>query len=119
MFTCFIHYTIDPNKLEEFREYAHSFIALINKHGGTHHGYLVPGTSVDNLPTAAFSFPGLGSDGPPNMAVALFSFPNTEAYDQYRIAIAEDEACRVARARFNETRCFSHYERTFLVPIFQ
>jgi hypothetical protein len=119
MFTCFIRYTINPNKLEEFREYAHSFIALINKYGGTHHGYFVPGTSVDNLPSAAFSFPGLGSDGPPNIAVALFSFPSTEVYDRYRVAVSDDEACKAAKARFNETKCFSRYERTFLVPIFE
>jgi len=119
MFTCFIRYTIDPKKLAEFLEYAHSWIALINKYGGTHHGYFVPGTSGDNLPSAAFTFPGLGSEGSPDIAVALFSFPNIEAYNQYRIAVSEDEACKAATARFNETKCFSHYERTFLVPIFE
>jgi hypothetical protein len=74
MFTCFIQYTIDPNKSEEFREYAHSWIALINKYGGTHHGYFVPRAPGDNLPSAAFSFPGLGSAGPPHIAVALLAF---------------------------------------------
>ena len=119
MFTCFIRYEIDPNKLDEFREYAHSWISLINRYGGTHHGYLVPGTGVDNLPRPAFSFPGLGTEGPPNIAVALFSFPTIEAYDQYRIAVSNDEDCKAAIARFNETKCFSGYERTFLVPVFK
>jgi hypothetical protein len=41
-----------------------------------------------------------------------------EAYDQYRVAVADDEGCKVATARFNETKCFSGYERSFLVPIF-
>ena len=119
MFTCFIRYTIDPNKLEEFREYARSWIALINKYGGTHHGYFIPGTPMDNLPTPGFSFPGLGAEGPPNTAVALFTFPSIEAYEEYRIGVADDDACKKATAKFNETHCFSRYERSFLVPIFE
>jgi len=119
MFTCFIRYQVDPNKLEEFREYAHSFIALINKYGGTHHGYFVPGTLEDKLPSPTFSFPSLGSEGPPNIAVSLFSFPSIEAYDRYRVAMSDDEDCKAARARFDETKCFSGYERTFLMPIFE
>jgi hypothetical protein len=119
MFTCFIRYRIESDKLDEFREYARSWIALIRKYGGTHHGYFVPGTDEDNLPSAAFSFPGLGTEGPVNVAVALFSFPSIDAYEHYRLAVANDEACKAATARFNESKCFSSYERTFLVPIFE
>ena len=118
VFTCFIRYQIEPGKLAEFREYAHAWIGLIRKYGGTHHGYFVPGTDEDDFPNAAFSFPGLGTAGPANIAVALFSFPNVEAYDRYRAAVAEDEGCKAATARFKETKCFSGYERSFLVPIF-
>jgi hypothetical protein len=92
---------------------------LIRKYGGTHHGYFLPGEKDDILPNAAFSFPGLGTAGLPNTAVALFSFPSIDAYDRYRAAVAEDEGCKIATARFNETKCFSGYERTFLVPIFE
>jgi hypothetical protein len=119
MFTCFIRYCIEPGKLDEFREYARSWISLTRKYGGTHHGYFVPGTDGNNLPGAAFSFPGLGTEGPPNIGIALFSFPSIEAYEQYRAAVANDEDCRAATVRFNETKCFSSYERTFLVPIFE
>jgi hypothetical protein len=119
MFTCFIRYTIESDRLDEFRGYAHSWISLIRKYGGTHHGYFISGTAEDNLPSAAFSFPGLGAEGPPNIAVALFSFPSIEAYNQYRLAVSDDEACKAATARFNETKCFSSYERTFLVPMFE
>jgi len=119
MFTCFIRYSIEPDKLDEFREYARSWISLIRKYGGTHHGYFVPGASKDALPSATFSFPGLGAVGPPNVAVALFSFPSIEAYQDYRLAVADDPECKAATARFNETKCFSSYERTFLVPIFE
>jgi hypothetical protein len=117
MFTCFIRYQVEPGKLEEFREYARSWISLIRKYGGTHHGYFVPGTGEDNLPRAGFSFPGLGKDGPADVAVALFSFPTVEAYDSYRKLVTEDEGCKTATARFAETQCFSSYERTFLLPI--
>ena len=60
MFTCFIRYSIAPDKHEEFKEYARAWIGLIRKYGGTHHGYFVPGTAADDLPDAGFSFPGLG-----------------------------------------------------------
>ena len=119
MFTCFIRYQIEPGKLDAFREYAHAWIALIRKYGGTHHGYFLPGEDDHAFPDAAFSFPGLGTAGPSNVAVALFSFTDIEAYDRYRAAVAEDEGCKAATAHFNETRCFSSYERTFLVPIFR
>ena len=118
MFTCFIRYRIEPDKLNEFREYAHSWISLIRKYGGTHHGYFIPGNDGDELPDVAFSFPGLGSDGPTDIAVALFSFPDIETYHKYRRDVAEDEGCKAATVRFNETKCFSSYERTFLVPMF-
>ena len=118
MFTCFIRYEIAPGKLDAFKEYARAWIALIRKHGGTHHGYFVPGDSGDALPDASFSFPGIGREGPPDIGVALFSFPDVEAYDRYRRDVAEDEGCKAATARFNETHCFTAYERTFLVPIF-
>jgi hypothetical protein len=119
MFTCFIRYRIEPGKLDEFRDYAHAWIALIGNYGGTHHGYFIPGTREDTLPSAAFSFPGLGTEGPPNVAVALFSFPSVEAYDEYRLTVSGDPDCKAATARFNETKCFSSYERTFLVPMFE
>jgi hypothetical protein len=118
LFTCVIRYRVEPGKLAEFREYAHAWIGLIRKHGGTHHGYFLPASAADDLPDPTFSFPGLGAPAPADVAFALFSFPNVEAYDRYRAAVAEDEGCKAATARFNETRCFSAYERAFLVPIF-
>jgi hypothetical protein len=117
MFTCFIRYEIEPGKLDAFKEYARTWIALIRKYGGTHHGYFVPGEGSDVLPDASFSFPGIGRKGPPHIGVALFSFPNVEAYERYKRDVAEDEGCKAATARFNETKCFSAYERTFLIPI--
>jgi len=64
MFTCFIRCKVEPNQLDEFRAYAHSWISLVRKYGGTHHGYFIPGTAQDNLPSPDFSFPDLGAEGP-------------------------------------------------------
>lgn len=119
MFTCFIKYIVDPSRLKEFEEYAHAWIALIEKYGGSHHGYFLPGNSSDDLPNPTFSFPGIGTDGPENIAVALFSFQNLETYEAYRKNVAEDEECKAITARFKETKCFSSYERNFLKPIFK
>jgi hypothetical protein len=118
LFTCVIRYRVEPGKLAELREYARAWIGLVRKYGGTHHGYFVPGTDNDSLPDPTFSFPGLGAAAPADVAFALFSFPSVEAYDRYREAVTDDEACKAATARFDETRCFSGYERAFLVPIF-
>ena len=117
MFTCVIRYRVEPGKLAEFREYAQAWIRLIRKYGGTHHGYFVPGSGND-IPDPVFSFPGLGTAAPADVAFALFSFPHVEAYDQYRARVADDDACKAATTRFNETQCFSGYERSFLVPLF-
>jgi hypothetical protein len=118
MFTCLIRYVVDPTKLDEFEEYAKAWIPLIEKYGGTHHGYFVPGRPTDRFPDATFSFPGLGKNGPDNIAVALFSFPDLDTYYSYRKAVGDDPDCKAATKRFNETKCFSSYERNFLRPIF-
>ncbi|HYR74515.1 MAG TPA: NIPSNAP family protein [Pyrinomonadaceae bacterium] len=111
MITCFLRYTIDQDKLAEFEHYARVWMRLIEKYGGTHHGYFVPG---DNLPSAAFSFPGVGKKGPGNIAVALFSFPTGEAYETYRREVRNDLECLAATNHYEQTKCFTKYERTFM-----
>ena len=93
MFSCFIRYQIAPGKLDAFKGYARAWIALIRKYGGTHHGYFLPAAESGALPDAPFSFPGLGKEGPPDVGVALFSFPTIEAYESYRRAVEHDDAC--------------------------
>ena len=111
MITCFIRYTIDPNKLADFEHYARTWMRLIEKYGGLHHGYFVPGESPAG---AAFSFAGIGEEGPSNVAVALFSFPDADAYERYRRKVANDPECREETRRRDQTQCFIKYERTFL-----
>jgi hypothetical protein len=117
MITCLIRYVIDPDKLEEFEAYGRMWMPLVEKFGGTHHGYFLPQAGPSKA--APFSFPGLATDGPRDVAVALFSFPDMEAYESYRRKAAEDKECRAAMAYYDETKCFLSYERTFLRPVFK
>ena len=114
MITCFIRYTIDNSILSDFEHYARVWMRLIEKYGGTHLGYFVPG---DDIPEATFSFPGLGEAGPENVAVALFTFATREAYDFYRREVAKDPECLEVTRHFATTKCFTKYERTFLTPV--
>lgn len=117
MVTCFIRYTVDPTKTAELEEYARAWVALIAKYGGTHHGYFRPPLPTEPMPDAGFSFPGLGREGPRDVAVALFSFPDVESYERYRKDVSTDPACAAATARFEASPWFTGYERTFLVPV--
>jgi hypothetical protein len=112
--TCCVRYVVDPGQIQAFELYAVSWMRLIERHGGTNHGYFLP------RPTpllAGFSFPGVGREGPDDVAVALFSFPNVAAYQAYRREVALDPDCEAAEALYRDTRCFLSYERTFLKPL--
>jgi hypothetical protein len=118
MFTCVIRYTVEPDRLDELRAYARSWIALIRKYGGVHHGYFMP-AGGEELPDATFSFPGRGVEAPANIAFALFTFPSVEAYERYRADVKADPECVAATKRFEEQPWFTQYERSFLIPLFE
>ena len=101
MVTCYLRYVIDPYKVEEFEEYARLWIPLVNKLGGTHHGYFLP------------------HEGANNMAIALFSFPSLADYEVYREKMYEDSDCQEAFKYAEETRCIVSYERSFMKPVFK
>jgi hypothetical protein len=114
LITCFLRYVIEPDRLTEFEQYARTWMHLIERFGGTHHGYFV----ADETPaSAAFSFPGIGEEGAANIAIALFSFPSLEAYETYREKVAFDPECHAATARYEATKFFTGYERTFMRAI--
>ena len=100
MITCYLKYTIDMYKVAEFRRYAEMWIPLVEKYGGTHHGYFLPKESASDV------------------AVALFTFPSLAAYEQYRENARKDPDCRKASAYSAETKCILGYERQFLEPVF-
>lgn len=99
MITCYISYTINTSKLEEFETYAKNWITLVNKFGGSHHGYFLP------------------HEGASNRAYALFSFPSLAAYEKYRKNSRLDKDCIKAYEHANKTKCIVRYTRSFLVPI--
>jgi hypothetical protein len=111
LITCFIRYTIDRDKIADFEHYARTWLRLIEKYGGTHHGYFLPEPSP---PVASFSFSDIGEEGPPNVAIALFSFPTVEAYEKYRVDVASDPECLAETRHYEQTKCFAKYERTFM-----
>jgi hypothetical protein len=76
------------------------WIPLVEKLGGTHHGYFMPG------------------EGASNVALALFSFSSLAAYETYRVKSATDPECQAAIRYYQETQCFLSYERSFFRPVF-
>ena len=100
MITCYLRYVIDPFKLKEFEHYAKLWIPLVEKFGGTHHGYFLPG------------------EGANNVALALFSFPGLAEYERYRQQSFQDAECQAAFRYAEETRCILSYERSFFRPVF-
>lgn len=99
MVTCYLRYVIDPYKLGDFETYARMWIPLVNRMGGTHHGYFLP------------------HEGTNNVAVALFSFPTLAAYEDYRTRMADDPECQHAYTFADRTRCILSYERSFMRPV--
>ena len=112
--TCQIRYTLDLDKLDAFETYARTWIVLVERYGGIHHGYFIPRMAPDGV---GVSFSGLGYDGPADVAVAIFTFPDEDCYRRYREIVAADPACQSAAALVRETGCFTRYERLFLEPV--
>lgn len=99
MITCYIKYELNDQKIADFEHYAKLWIPLVEKFGGTHHGYFLPHESASDL------------------AVALFSFPSLAKYEEYRKASFEDAECQAAFAFAKETNCIRRYDRQFLRPV--
>lgn len=112
--TCEVRYRLDPEKIADFRDYARVWTTLIERYGGTHHGYFMPREKPEG---AAMSFPGAGGQGDCDIAVALFTFPDEAAYLLYRDKVARDADGIAANARFSKNPPFKSYERTFLQPL--
>lgn len=101
MITCYLKYEIDPLKIREFEAYAKMWIPLVDKFGGTHHGYFLP------------------HEGASNIAYALFSFDSLAAYERYREDSQLDADCKRAYEYAVETNCILSYERSFMRPVFE
>ena len=99
MITCVVDYAIDPAKTDAFEEFAKRWMELVNRHGGTHHGYFLP------------------SEGSSDRALALFSFPSLAAYEQYRSLFGHDPDFIVADRIRDESGCVLRYDRSFMRPL--
>jgi NIPSNAP len=99
--TCHLRYEIDPSKLEDFERFGRTWIKLVNKAGGTHHGYFLP------------------SEGASDIAYALFTFPSLAAYEQYREGFGTDPEFLEADRIRDESGCIRRWDRTFLRPVLE
>lgn len=99
MITCVVDYVIDPSRIEAFERFARRWIALVNKHGGVHHGYFLP------------------AEGASDRALALFSFESLATYEQYRARFGVDPEFLEADRIRDESRCVLRYERSFMRPL--
>jgi hypothetical protein len=99
MITCVVEYTIDAAKTAEFERFARAWIDLVDTHGGTHHGYFLPG------------------EGASDRALALFSFPSFAEDETYRARFGVDPEFIAADGIRDDSRCVQRYERSFMRPV--
>ena len=99
MITCVVEYVIDPAKIEAFERFARQWMELVDRRGGTHHGYFLP------------------AEGASDKALALFSFPSLAAYERYRALFGIDPDFVAADRIRDESGCVLRYERTFMRPL--
>ncbi len=113
--TCQIRYTLDLAKLGAFETYARTWVSLIERYGGTHHGYFIPRANPDKVGP---SFPGDSATmAQPTLPSRCSRSPMKESYRTYRKEVAADAECITAAALVRESGCFTRYERLFLRPV--
>jgi hypothetical protein len=97
--TFVINYVIDPSKIAEFETYSLAWMHLVEREGGTHHGYFLP------------------SEGASDKALALFSFDSLTAYEQYRTNFGVDADFIAADRLRTDTGCVLRWDRTIMRPL--
>ena len=110
--TCCIRYKIAPGKLADFEHYARVWRGIVERLEGTYIGCFLPGNEPPNA--SHFSFPEIGRKGPDDIAIVIFSFRDMAEYERYRSEASLDPECAAITDFYNETRCFSSYERSFV-----
>jgi hypothetical protein len=94
-----VEYVIDPIQIESFERFGRRWMELVDRHGGTHHGYFLP------------------AEGASDKAYALFSFPSLAAYEDYRTLFGKHPDFIDADRIRDESGCVLRYERTFMRPL--
>lgn len=96
MITCCIQYTLDPQRLDAFRDYATRWPPIIARCGGDLIGYYLP------------------KEGANNFALAMIDFPSLADYEIYRQRLAADPDAQRNIADAKESRCMLVESRSFL-----
>ena len=97
--TFVIDYTIDSSKIAEFETYARRWVQLVEREGGSHHGYFLP------------------SEGASDKALALFTFESLTSYEAYRAKFGVDEDFTAADRLRTDTGCVIRWDRTLMRPM--
>ena len=87
MLTLAIRYTLNPNKLTDFKAYVEAEQEPIRRSGGEILGYFLP---------TEFS-------GPTNEALGLIDLPDLGAYERYRTKLANDPDHKKYVARLEQS----------------
>ena len=87
MITLYLRYTIDPNRLDDFKAYVDAELGPIRRSGGQVIGYFLPTDFA----------------GPTNEACGLIDFQSLAAYERYREALANDPEHKKNAARLQES----------------
>jgi len=87
MITLSIRYTIDPNKLADFKAYVEAELGPIRQSGGKITGYFLPTDFA----------------GATNEAIGLIDLPSLAAYQEYRAALAENPEHKKNIARLEQS----------------
>lgn len=98
MLTLCIRYTIDPNKLADFKAYADAEQAPIRRSGGSNSQYFLPTDFA----------------GATNHALGLIELPTLAAYEQYRSALAADSDHQRNAARLQMSGAVLAMERSII-----
>ena len=89
-----LEYTIEPDRVDDFRAYAQQFVELTTKYGGSHHGYFIDAGAKNTT------------------AIALFTFVDVDRYDAYRKHVLDDPQYLMAMDLAKRTRCIRYCHRT-------
>jgi NIPSNAP len=98
MITLSIRYTINPNKLRDFRSYVEAEQEPIRRSGGQILGYFLP-----------TDFAGSTSE-----ALGLIDLPTLAAYEQYRAALAKDADHQKNAARLQQSGAVLSMNRSII-----
>ncbi|GAA6208983.1 NIPSNAP family protein [Cognatishimia sp. WU-CL00825] len=96
MLTCIIRYQIDPNKQDQFAQYARNWGQAIPRNGADLIGYYTP------------------HEGSSTLAYGIYNIASLAAYEAYRARLAADPFGRANYAFAKKERFILREDRCFL-----